>query len=526
MKKKLMLLVLTVFVYAVSIASGEKIYYKAANGTLYDQSSLPAKFDPCATATFQVQYTVPAGHDGLCRVEWYDQAHTPWGTTTTNEITITLVPGRVIACTVYYYGGNANPCANVTQAAAPGLTLSFKTIGLSTPVANPSIILAGCQNAVSFSTAFASADNNHFVPSAGTYSVSWNFPSGWTNSPQDLTTSATPDASSNGGNVSATVTMSTCAYAAASPVLAVSRTLQTLTLSSSNPVTVCNGASSARFNLSNPTCGTTSYTYTVSGNAGATFSANGQQTLTTNDAFADLSFNGVPNQTELLFTAKANYPGGNSSSSVSASFNYGLPYWIGGVTGEENTVCPSSEQYLSVPFYSGSPVSNYEWTVTSQPFPEACVFDPGGSTTAYGQFVDAYFYAPGYYDIQVMAPTVCGPAYTYGTIYVTDCFRKITSASSGTKASSINGAEQLYPNPANEVVKINLANIIPSDNGIKGVSRVKIQLLSLNGVTIRTLESTTGGLAVMDTHNLPAGTYIVRIVNGKQLINRKVVVRH
>jgi len=518
MKKNLILLMLSVFVYTVSLADGEKIYYKY-NGTLYDPATV--KLDPCTSATFVVKYTVPQGKDGRCRVEWYDQAYTPYGTTTSDEITITFVPGRVIACTVYYYYGNANPCANVSSMNAPGVNLSFRTIDLSTPSVNPSVIPAGCQNAISFSSAFAGADANHFVPSAGTYSVNWNLPAGWTYNSQSLTTNATPDAGANGGNAYATVTMNSCAYSSSSQAVPISRAFPAPALSISNPSTVCDGTSTARFNLSGTLCGASSYTYIVSGNSGATFSANGQQTLTTTDAFADLSFSGVPNQTALQFWAQANYPGG-SSSQVSTSFHYGLPYWVGDITGFDNTVCTSSEQYLSVPIYSGSTSLNYEWTVVSSPFPGSCIFQ-GGGETGYGQSLDAWFYAEGYYTIQVMAPTECGSAYIYGGVWVENCnFRKATTA----PATGKTGTEQLYPNPANEAVNVNLAKILPADNGAKGGSRVKIQLISLNGVVIRTIEGTTGGVTVLDTKSLPVGTYIVRIINGKQLINRKIIIQH
>jgi hypothetical protein len=87
--------------------------------------------------------------------------------------------------------------------------------------------------------------------------------------------------------------------------------VQAPTFSASNPKTVC--ASSATLYI-NPTCGATDYTYTISGNAGIVFTANGLQTLTTTNNYANVSFSGSPSTNTIK--AKANYVGNHSSAEV------------------------------------------------------------------------------------------------------------------------------------------------------------------------------------------------------------------
>jgi hypothetical protein len=500
------------------LADNETLSYIDENNQQVDPSTL-GRFYPCASITVQLNYKLPSGKDGICKIDWYNESYQIIATTTTNRVTFTLAQTQLVACTVYYWSGVV--CANNSQVNVTGVYFYTKVMNLLTPTASLTTVPSGCQNGINFSSAFGPESNEHFVPGAGSYTVNWNLPTGWTNAPQAMSTTATPDAT-NGGNASVTVTLNACAHSATSAPLAITRSLPPPMLANSNPVTVCNGANSARFNLSPESCGAGTYTFSVSGHSGATFALNGLQTLTTSNPYADINFSGVPNQSEFTLSVTSHYPGGTSSA-TNKTFYYGLPVWITSVQGFDNDVCTNSAQYPYVGLYPGEGSINYQWSVTYAPTPWSYSINNNGSSNC-----TMYFWAPGDYNIQVEVTTACGPVYTYGFVTVSDCFNARMSLTSPSGSDSINmtlvDQRLVYPNPAKDMITVNLANMRARSKNAGG--HVEVHLLSLNGTLIKKMPAISGKPMQINTSHLSSGIYIVKIIDGQQVTSKKVVVRH
>jgi hypothetical protein len=195
--------------------------------------------------------------------------------------------------------------------------LNFSTISITTPAPN-----FGCiNNPVSFSlntfTCTELCDYIHTV--TGQYNITWQPPSGWTQnsiSTNGNEVSFFPDAASSGA-LTATIHLP-CGYTE-------TRTFNTTRIAQAPDFTVpivtsCTSSASVSIN---GTCGASDYTYTIEGNPGVTFAANGQQILTTTSTTVSVSLSGSGSVNTLK--AKANYPGSISSTDVSSSLVAGKP---------------------------------------------------------------------------------------------------------------------------------------------------------------------------------------------------------
>ncbi|HLC84094.1 MAG TPA: T9SS type A sorting domain-containing protein, partial [Bacteroidia bacterium] len=76
----------------------------------------------------------------------------------------------------------------------------------------------------------------------------------------------------------------------------------------------------------------------------------------------------------------------------------------------------------------------------------------------------------------------------------------------------------VFPNPANDIIAVQVGNLNKED--------VQVQLYDINGKLIKEsiiYQGTT--IAYFDVQTLYDGIYIVKVIKGSEVVNRKVVIR-
>jgi len=463
--------------------------------TIGIQQDNPGNVKPCSSQTFEltnvsayIQANLPAGWK-VCSVLWEDAGYHPIQTTTDPKVTLTI--SKNFTLMAYVTLGDAN-CSQQTHVSSSTLDVKLIDAALTTPGAGSPA--SGCTQPFPASVSFIN-DANHFVPDAGSYSVTWNTPSGWSYSPAALSTNITPDANST-GNISATVTLNACPYQVTSPALAITRSAPTLALSSSNPLTGC--GTSRMYSVDAP-CGASSYTYTISGNAALSF-ASGSVTQTLTTASISIPIYYPSGSGNFWLSAVANYPNGASSSSVSNMYWYGLPT-LSIVT---NKIVGDVISLSTNVVYKGA---TFTWKVDN-------VVQGGGvdQTT----FIDEPQCGIRH-TISVVATGACGTTNTPTTFFTPSC-----TGGGGPLAID----PHVSPNPVQGVMKIYL----PTQDAVTGETKKSpiraIRIVDKIGRIVRKYEYGTGVTECnINTEGLSKDIYIIQVFDGRQWSHREIIVQ-
>ncbi len=476
-------------------AGTERVCFATASGP---DCSLSGAVSPCASVSFVVDQLIPpAGYVLVGKFEWFVNGVSVKTTTDPSDPilqwTIVSNPTNVYCKVSYKARDNSLSAPYTSTTFSPNIKqLNFGNIVGGTN-ANPNY---GCPNTASYSlnTYTCSGFCDYTYP-VSSYNITWQPPIGWTQtsiSPNGNNVSFTPNAAS-GGVLTATINLP-CGFKE-KKTFNITRVAQAPTFSSTSPVSTC--ASSATISI-NPTCGASSYTYTIIGGTGVKFAANGLQTLTTTSTSSTLSLSGAPSSNTVK--AKSNYVNNNVSSEASAPFNYGaVP--PGPITVVLADGCLGK---LQVEIAAVAGATSYNWYKDN-------VLQASHSTFA--QMTVARNTSSGVgYGIQVEAISSCGTsARTYKGAFVPACSNYALS-----------------PNPASSTVEVSSIDYssekTAANNSIRKETIHKIWIVDKMGTVIRQFNYTTPlWKAYIDISGLKADTYLLKIYNGKNWISKKLI---
>jgi hypothetical protein len=333
---------------------------------------------------------------------------------------------------------------------------------------------------------------------------------------ENPTVTVTPDASS-AGNVMVTTTLN-CGYTFSSQVLPVPRPTEPPTFGAS-PGTICNNSTNT-FTI-NPACGATSYVWTISGNASATFQANGTQSLTTTSTSAAISTGTIGNSGFTL-SVEAVYPGGVTSTPVTENV-------VGGTTAPsiemvsgEMITGPGPFTFTMLALVPSEPILAYNWlidpikTISGQNTKTVTITVP---TLSSGQTGDVYLTAE--YE------TTCSGWVSSSQYYFVDQGSGRSGLPPPTEAITLQpmaGMSQLAINSNS-----NAANSDNTSYALKSVIYT-IKAANVYNTTGQLMKKASFGgantLEYLDIHDLPNGIYFVQVMTSNGSATKKFVVLH
>jgi hypothetical protein len=298
MKKHLLIALFQVLAFSSVYASGETITLFTNNGPI-SPSGLGLQ-NACNTVNFRVTPNIPTG-SSVSKVDWYaDNALVTTVTGGNPFASLRVTSDHFTVYAIVTYGNGTSGTSNSVE-------VEVKPVFLNDIVAGQDPVF-GCTSSISYST---SVESNPFSysPPGSDYSINWTLPANWAFNGASAGPSITalPDGST-AGNVVATLTMY-CGYQTHT-TLPITMTAPPPTFSSGG--SLCDGGTTS-FAI-NPPCGSTSYTWTIQGDAGITFTNNNLQSLTTSTTTVGLTASSSTPSGTFSVLAVANYPGGFSSS--------------------------------------------------------------------------------------------------------------------------------------------------------------------------------------------------------------------
>ena len=288
-------LLASIFLILINFAFSQqpKVCVIGPGGNICSSSNLDP-VNPCSLIPFILDdyLPVPSGYAIVGKFEWFVNGVSVKSTTDPTDYGLNWVvvskPLDVL-CKVTYKkddGTLSSPFTSTTF--IPTIKdLNFSNISMSSIAPN-----YGCTNnlvAFSLNTFVCSGSICDYVYNVvGPYNITWQPPSGWTQnsiSTNGNEVSFIPDAMSS-GPLTATIHLP-CGYTE-------TRTFNTTRIAQAPDFTVpivtsCTSSASVSIN---GTCGASDYTYTIEGNPGVTFAANGQQILTTSSTTVSVSLSG------------------------------------------------------------------------------------------------------------------------------------------------------------------------------------------------------------------------------------------
>ena len=498
----------------------------ASGETIAEAQGLPGgPFNPCGGGFgFQLTSFTPPPGASLSKIMWYYGNGHLVGTTT-DVTTVQFYSVRendgnwTFNCYAIVYYSNGSTAQSNTIGIGINL-IALNAISQSGPA------VLNCPSPVTFSTSFVGGLTYTPTP-ADVTSYTWSFPSsGWTIASSSggsngltPTVTVTPDASS-AGNVMVTTTLN-CGYAFTSPVLAITRPTQPPTFGA-NPTPVCNNSANT-FTI-NPSCGATSYIWTLSGNAGATFQASGTQSLTTTATSAVVSTGSV-NSSGATLSVEAVYPGGVTSSAATDNIVTGTPAPTVPRIIDGEMLTGSGPFSFSMITLTSQPVTGYNWIVA----PEATI---SGKTTSTVSFTTPKLNSGQSGDVYITAEyeTACGGWVSSQQYYFLDQGSGVSGLPPPPRALTLQpraGMSQLA------IITNNQEDA--AVNGDSTAYALKSVLYTIKAVNVY---NTTGQLMkkasfggantteYLDIHDLPNGIYFVRVMTSKGSMTEKFAVLH
>ncbi|TDX02131.1 T9SS type A sorting domain-containing protein [Dinghuibacter silviterrae] len=479
-----------------------------ASGETITAVNLPSATNPCGQDYFQLtSFTPPAGAN-FQKSMWYGSGvYQATSTDVTQAVRITCNANDgnwtfTVYCIVYYDNGTTAKSNTIN---VPLAAIAMNTITQNTPA------LLNCTSPVTFNTTFTS---QLYVPTpADVSSYTWNVPSNWTvtsgngaGGTTNPTATVTPDATT-AGNVSVTTTLY-CGYTFTSTVLAVSRPTQAPTFGST-PTAICNNSANT-FTINAP-CGATSYNWSLSGNAAATFQASGSQSLSTPATSVVVSAGTVGSGSTVTVSVASVYPNGATSSPVSVAITTGTkgPFLNNLVDGEKLTG-PGPFSWTMRPL-TAEPIIAYNWIVE----PVATI---SGKTTNTVTFTTPHLNSNQTGDVYITPEyeTACGGWVDGPQYYFVD---------QGSGAGGFGAQTAKVTLMAHSGMR-EVAIIADKQEGEASTSTIKTaNVFNTAGQLMK--KATFGGTNAteyLDIHDLPDGIYFVQIMTSKGSSTQKFVV--
>lgn len=401
------ILVMAAFLFTAAIAAAQPRVC-VVQGTLKCTKNDIGYLSPCDVVNFKADVVVPAPYSIVGKYEWYINNNLVKVSTNHSDdgVNWTILNDQLdVYCKITYKAQDGSESQPVTT---PTLSPDLKEMNFNPIQITSAEPAYGCTDAVSFSLntfTCTSLCSSWYTVSA--YTITWQGPAGWTQtSTGSNSVTYTPDATT-GGVVRATVTLP-CGYSAVYE-RTVSRAVLSPTFATA-PAVVC--SSPATFAI-NPACGAIDYTYTIVGDAGITFAANGLQTYTASVTSVNVNINlAFATSAPFEVKVKANYTGSVSSADrVTGSF-YGVPT-VDMVTFSNYQQDPwfCTSHINNQLEYTLSNVTDYatiEYRVRDWPNLNLVYTHPNGF--AAGSPIPVVYNpnTPGYYVFEVRAVTACG----------------------------------------------------------------------------------------------------------------------
>jgi hypothetical protein len=483
---------------------------------------------PCSSIPFIVKdyLPVPSGYAIVGKFEWFVNGVSVKTTTDPSDYGLNWVvvsnPTNVYCKVTYKKSDGTLSTAYTSTTFSPFIKqLNFGDITTSTQSPN-----YGCTtNTVSYSlNTYTCTSLCSTTYTVGQYNITWQPPSGWIQtsiSANGNDVSFTPDATS-AGLLTATIHLP-CGYTE-TKTFNISRVAQAPIFTTSG-FTACTSSTVVSINS---TCGASSYTYTIVGNSGITFTSNGQQTLTSTSTTINLSIAGGGSSVNTL-KAKANYPNNISSAEASATLIVGLPYiggsyftngleqplhiWFGNPSTDYNNVC--NLEYVSTNMQIIAATSVTWSKITSNP-----------GVVSWGQNgnnLNFYLWDLGQTALfKIEATNGCGTSsYDFG-------FKSIQCGGSG-------GCDQfsVSPNPATNSINIIVPDIpAPCDAVSSGTSKTTTQ----RTITEIKIYDQAGNLKKIQKENktrqstvnligFKTGLYVLEITDGNYKERHQIIIQ-
>lgn len=514
MKKRLLLIAGLFLANLIAFADNETLGVLRTDGTGNEYweytpgNILPS--DPCTGFEFRVTFTFPSGYTGVQEFDWYanntliktttqvsyDQNNKPYGET---SMLLTSESTAIICKIIYKNASNGTSSPH----ASPAFTLLGKPLNLQ--ISGPTSVDAAARD-VSYSITTGTSSSFVFTPPPGSYSTTWQPPSGWTQT--SLTNNGnnvtfhTDDFS--GGTLKATPVYNACAYTGTTSI-AITRSHPMPGFVDQGVVNVCGYTNTMPITRSfsvSPMSAVTSYTWslrpvypTLSLDGIGFPAAGGATTITTTGTTVDISFNSTDNH-YINMDVTANYADGVSSSPNTLVIDLTTMAW-----GTPFVWTPSCFQYQgsSVSFSAQAtmiPGAYYYW------YMDGFLMDEGYSNTT-------YLLWNGESQLSVKAMTDCGESELYTENFPT-CFAA---------AASIN----MYPNPSSGQVTIDLKDLnkkTPSASQIKDIREIRI--VDKLGNVKKVIQYPAGTRsASLNIGNLPCDVYTVHVTDGTNRVSRQ-----
>jgi len=488
-----------------SFASNEQLGVQRtdAGGDYFETApgNIPVQ-DPCAPFLFRVvTFTPPSGYS-VKQFDWYvNNVFLRTTNSSTDHTTIALsAKTMVVVCKVVYQ----NSTGGTITSASPGFEIDGKTINYK--LNGPDVVLILTQTPA-YSLTGASDNSFLYTPTPGTFSSTWQGPSGWTagtptNSGNNITFT-TDDYSY--GTVTATTVINACGYSQVT-TKAVTRSHPSPTFSSSNPIRICGSQSgetvTATFTI-NPAGGASNYTYTITNTDIGTpdnisFSGTaGQTTLTTTSTSVTLTCtSNIPQH--LLLIVIANFPDGATSGA-----NYGIEYnflwwtptytWYGCFDEPGSAVSVVAE-----PAYQGG---YYYWYLD-------------GWLMDQGTYNGTQWFWRGEHTLSVKVATNCGESELFSDMIPTGgCYNTFAPNRAA-------GSLTVYPNPASSQITVSLKDLTKKSAAttatLKDIREIKV--VDKLGNVRKVSRYAPGNKKVqLDLSGMPNDMYILQVSDG---INR------
>lgn len=486
-----------------SFASNEQLGVQRtdAGGDYFETvpGNIPVQ-DPCTPLLFRVvTFTVPTNYT-VKQFDWYVNNVFLRTTNSSTDHTSILVSAKTmqVVCKVIYQ----NSSGGTITSASPSFEIDGKLVNY---VLNGPDVVPILAQTPAYSLAGGSGNQFLYTPTPGTFSSTWQGPSGWTagtptNNGNNIT--FTTDNYSY-GIITATTVINACGYSQVT-TKAVTRSHPSPVFSSSDPMRICGSSLgetvTAAYSI-NPVPGATSYTYTVhDGQSGApdniSFDGNGQTTVTTSSTSVTLYCTSTINQS-LWLDAVAHFPDGGSSGN-SFGFNFSTLWWAPTFTWYGCFDQPGASINVSVsPEFTGG---TYYWYL------DGFLFDEGYLRSSTG------FFWNGDHTISVKVATAeCGETnLTSDVIPTSGCYNTFAPNNAA-------GSLTVYPNPASSQVTVSLKelnkNLKASGTALKDIREIKV--LDKLGNMKKTGRYAPGSKKVqIDLGNLPNDIYILQVSDG------------
>lgn len=446
-----------------SFASNEKLgvqlsgpsgdYFETIDGNIGVQ-------DPCKVFLFRVvTFTAPTGYT-VKQFDWYVNdvfLRTTNSSTDHTSIAISFENTKVVCKVIYQNAGGAT-----STGATPVFQINGKPLNLNLNGPDNVDILT---QTPSYSITAASGNQFLYTPAPGTFSTTWQQPSGWTagtptNNGNNIT--FTTD-NYTGGAITATTVLTACGFPHTA-TKTVTRTHPGPTFPSSDAGRICGSSLgelvTAVYSI-NPVAGATSYTYGLHINPSGvpdniSFDNNGQTSLTTSSTSVTLYCTSTADQF-IYLDVVAHFPDGGTSGN-SLGINYSTLWWTPTFTWYGCFTDPGSS--INVAVSPEVPGATYYWYL------DGFLMDEGFNRSTTGWFWN------GEHTISVKISTECGESNLNSeTIPTNGCYNTFAPNSA---ASSLT----VYPNPASSQVAVSLKELNKNEKtpgtALKDIREIKI----------------------------------------------------